>query len=402
MNVIAEIPYGGYWSTPFARWQTAFAHLHSLRFAAHTAREALARRKIDPSVFDLAVLGMTRPEAGSFYGAPLLMGLAGAPHVSGPTVSQACATSVRAVCTAAAAIGAREAHCTLVVACDRTSNGPHIYYPNPHGKGGAGEAEDFILGNMACDPLGGHSMLQTAENVARKYGVSTIEQHELVLMREEQYKRACRDGHAFHRRYMQLPFPVPDVRLLKVQGQIAGDEGVRSSTPKGLAGLRPVVTGGTVTYAGQTYPADGNAAVIVASPERAASLSKDPRIRIQLLGFGMSRAPLAHMPEAPIEATRRALHSANLRLADVAVINTHNPFAVNDLVFARALNIELEAMNRFGCSLVFGHSNAPTGLRSTIELIEELIERGGGYGLFAGCAAGDTAMAVVVCVGRDR
>jgi acetyl-CoA acetyltransferase len=54
------------------------------------------------------------------------------------------------------------------------------------------------------------------------------------------------------------------------------------------------------------------------------------------------------------------------------------------------------AMNNYGCSLVWGHPQGPTGLRAVIELIEELVERGGGYGLFHGCAAGDTAMAVVV------
>jgi len=55
-------------------------------------------------------------------------------------------------------------------------------------------------------------------------------------------------------------------------------------------------------------------------------------------------------------------------------------------------------MNRFGCSLVWGHPQAPTGVRLIIELIEELVQSGGGYGLFTGCAAGDTALAVVVKV----
>jgi acetyl-CoA acetyltransferase len=55
-------------------------------------------------------------------------------------------------------------------------------------------------------------------------------------------------------------------------------------------------------------------------------------------------------------------------------------------------------MNNYGCSLVYGHPNAPTGLRACIELIEELVQRGGGCGLFTGCAAGDSAMAVVIQV----
>jgi len=59
-------------------------------------------------------------------------------------------------------------------------------------------------------------------------------------------------------------------------------------------------------------------------------------------------------------------------------------------------------MSARGCSLVYGHPNAPTGLRSVIELIEQLVERGGGLGLFTGCAAGDTAMAVVLRVDGRR
>ena len=79
-------------------------------------------------------------------------------------------------------------------------------------------------------------------------------------------------------------------------------------------------------------------------------------------------------------------------------VKSHNPFAVNDIVFARETGADLDAMNNYGCSLVWGHPQGPTGLRSVIELIEELVIRGGGRGLFQGCAAGDTAMAVVIDV----
>ena len=124
-------------------------------------------------------------------------------------------------------------------------------------------------------------------------------------------------------------------------------------------------------------------------------------MRVELCGFGVARAALAFMPEAPIEAARRALDSARVAIRDLDAVKTHNPFAVNDIVFARETGANLETMNNYGCSLVYGHPNAPTGLRAVIELIEELAQRGGGTGLFTGCAAGDTAMAVVVRV-SDR
>ena len=76
----------------------------------------------------------------------------------------------------------------------------------------------------------------------------------------------------------------------------------------------------------------------------------------------------------------------------------HLPFALNDIIFARETGAELETMNNYGCSLIWGHPQAPTGMRAIIELSEELALLGGGYGLFHGCAAGDTAMAVVLRV----
>ena len=402
MGQRAVIPYGSYWSTPFTRWQGAFAHLHSLRFAAHVAREELALRRIDPALLDFAVLGTTRPERSAFYGVPWLMGLAGAGHVAGPVVSQACATSVRALQTVVREVAAGDAAVALAIACDRTSNGPHLYYPNPAGAGGTGESEDFILENMACDPLGRHSMTQTAENVARRYDIGTAAQHELVLRREAQYRSALEAERAFQRRYMRLPFPVPGPRFDKVQARIDGDEGIRFSTAEGLATLKPVVDGGTVTFGAQTHPADGNAAIIVTTAERAAEIGADAAIRIEPLAFGLARAELAYMPEAPIAAARQALARAGIAVSELQAINTHNPFAVNDLAFAKATGVDVATMNNRGCSLVYGHPNAPTGLRSVIELIEELVERGGGHGLFTGCAAGDTAMAVVLRVDGRR
>jgi acetyl-CoA acetyltransferase len=392
----AEIPYGAYWSTPFARWQGSFAALHSIEFAAHVARAELARRRIDPSLFDYGVLGFSVPQRHSFYGLPWFMGLIGAGQAGGPTLMQACATGVRTLLAAAQEIESGMAQTALVAACDRTSNGPHLYYPNPRGPGGTGAAEDWVMDNFGCDPLGGHAMLATAENVAARHGITTAEQHELVLRREAQYRQALDDDHAFQRRYMTLPFEVPAPNFKKTAATLQGDEGVVQSTPEGLAALKPVAPGGTVTFGGQTHPADGNAAIVLTDRERARELSTNPAIAVRLHGFGMARAELAYMPESTVPAARRALQRAGREIGQMAAIKTHNPFAVNDLYFARQMGVDVMAMNNYGCSLVWGHPQAPMGTRAIIELIEELALRGGGLGLFTGCAAGDTAMAVVL------
>jgi acetyl-CoA acetyltransferase len=395
----AEIPYGAYWSTPFARWQGSFAGLHSIEFAAWVAKRELARRRIDPKVFDYGVLGFSVPQKHSFYGAPWLMGLVGAGQVGGPTLMQACATGVRTLLAGVQEIESGLATTALVLNADRTSNGPHLYYPNPRGPGGTGAAEDWVMDNFACDPLGPHAMIATAENVARRHDISTAEQHEVVLQREAQYAQALADGAAFLRRFITLPFEVPAPNFKKTVATLEGDEGLTRSTPEGLAALKPVTPGGTVTYGGQTHPADGNAAIVVTTRARARELSREPKIAVRIRGFGLARAELAHMPEATVPAAAQALAQAGIRVANLAIVKTHNPFAVNDVYFSRQTGVDWRTMNPYGCSLVWGHPQAPMGTRSIIELIEALAMRGGGTGLFTGCAAGDTAMAVVIEVG---
>ena len=396
MTILAEIPYGAYWSTPFARWQGSLAHLHSVEFAAHVARAELARRHIDPAVFDHGVLGLSVPQRHAFYGLPWLAGLIGAPQLGGPTLMQACATGVRTLLAATQELCSGLAQCALVVTCDRTSNGPHLYYPDPRAPGGTGKSENWVMDNFGCDPLGGHSMLVTAENVASTHGIGTAAQHEVVLHREAQYAQALADDSAFLRRFMTLPFEVPAPGWRKTLSTLAGDEGVSRSTAEGLAALKPVQEGGSVTFGAQTHPADGNAAIVVATPERARQLSRNPKIAVRLHGFGQARVALARMPEATVPAARAALAQAGREIGDMAAIKTHNPFAVNDLYFAKTMGVDWRGMNNYGCSLVWGHPQAPMGTRAMIELIEELALRGGGFGLFTGCAAGDTAMAVVL------
>jgi len=398
----AEIPYGAYWSTPFAKWQGSFANLHSIEFAAHVAKAELAKRDIAPGVFDFGVLGTTVPQKHAFYGLPWFMGLIGGAKVGGPTINQACATGVRCLLAAAQEIETGLASTALAATCDRISNGPHIVYPNPAAPGGTAGHENWVLDNFGHDPLGRHAMIASAENVARKYQVSTAEQHDVVLRRVAQYGDALAADRAFQKRYMTLPFDVPAPHFKKSVGTIAGDEGVTMSTPEGLGRLKPVLPDGTVTFGGQTHPADGSAALVVATPEKCRELSRDSGIRVGIMGFGLARADLAHMPEATMPAARQALDQAGLKIGDMAAVKSHNPFAVNDIVFARETGADLKTMNNYGCSLIWGHPQGPTGLRSVIEMIEELVIRGGGRGLFQGCAAGDTAMAVVIDVDQRK
>lgn len=392
------IPYGGYWCSPFVKWQGALAHLHSVELAAHVSKGALETRNISLDEFDYGVLGMTVPQHSSFYGLPWLTGMMGADHIGGPTISQACATSARVMAVASTEIQMQAANCVLAVTTDRVSNGPHLYYPNPQGPGGTGKAEDWVMDNFGRDPYARCDMTQTAENCASKWKISKDEQHEVVLRRYEQYEEALKteSGASFQQRYMVLPFAVPDARYRKTLSSLQGDEGITATSADGLAKLKPVKEGGTITFGGQTHPADGCAGMVITTEDKAKALSTDQNIVISIEGFGQARVERAYMPSAPVPAAKRALQSAGIDIKDVSAIKSHNPFAVNDIVFAKEMGVDVNNMNNYGCSLIWGHPQGPTGMRAIIELIEELVLKGGGYGLFHGCAAGDTGMAVVI------
>ncbi|HCE10955.1 MAG TPA: acetyl-CoA acetyltransferase [Oxalobacteraceae bacterium] len=393
----AFIPYGLYWSTPFAKWQGPIAHLNSLRLAANVGKQALEAKHFPMERIDLGILGVTNPQLGSFYGLPYVTGMMGLENVAGPTVQQACATSARGLQMAAAEVADGSAQCALLITADRCSNGPIVYYPDPTAPGGSGITERWVLDNFAHDPYAKNAMLDTAENVAAKFGVSTAQQHEVALARYAQYQQSLANERAFQRRYM-VDVAITDAGFRKQTGTLSGDDGIFATTPEGLARLKPVKPNGTVTFGSQTHPADGNAGVIVTTREIAHDVSLDPKIVVELLAFGQSRVEKGHMPMAVAPAAMAALKNAGLTIKDVDAVKTHNPFAVNDIAFARETGFPLEKMNNYGCSLIWGHPQGPTGLRSVIELIEELAMRGGGIGLFGGCAAGDSGMALVLSV----
>lgn len=393
----AFIPYGIYWSTPFARWQGSIAHLNSLRLAANTGKQVLDAKRFPMDRVDLGILGHTNPQPGSFYGLPWVTAMMGLDRVAGPSVQQACATSARMLQMAVDEVAGGSAQCALLIAADRCSNAPIVYYPDPTGPGGSGISERWLLDAMALDPHAKIAMIDTAENVAARFSVSTAEQHDVALARYAQYQQALLDDRAFQRRYM-VTVPITDASFRRETGQLPGDEGVIARTAEGLAKLKTVRPNGTVTSGSQTHPADGNAGMIVTTREIAREVSIDPKIVVELLGFGQARVDKGYMPMAVAPASLAALKNAGLTIKDVDAVKTHNPFAVNDIAFARETGFPLEKMNNFGCSLIWGHPQGPTGLRSVIELIEELVLRGGGIGVFGGCAAGDSAMALVLRV----
>jgi acetyl-CoA acetyltransferase family protein len=388
------IPAGFAWSSPFARWQGTLSEVNSLDLAVDVTRAAFERRGFSAEELTGLVLGWTVPQRDIFYGAPSVAARIGAPGVTGPMVSQACATSVACVHAAAATTEGDDSEVTLVVTTDRTSNGPQVIYPKPSAPGGSPEIENWVQDSFARDPWAGEAMFTTGELVAAEEDITREELDEITAMRYEQYERALDNDREFQKRYM-VPVTIPQRRKDPIV--VDEDSGVFPTTREGLAKLKPMAEGGVVTFGSQTHPADGTAGLIVTGEEKARELGGVEGV-VKLLATGFARVAKARMPKAPVPAAEMALADAGIPIASVDVIKTHNPFAINDAYFARQMGVQVKDMNNYGSSLIFGHPQGPTGARLIAEMIEELRLRGGGMGLFTGCAAGDSGAALVVRV----
>jgi acetyl-CoA C-acetyltransferase len=352
--------------------------------------------EFESGLLDYLILGITIGQPKVFYGGPWASALIGATGISGCVLSQACSTSTTGISQAAVGVETgmyATAYCLMV---DRTSNGPHTIWPNPQGPGGQVISEDWVMEHFNLDPWAGGAMIQTAENVAKEAGIQREQCDAVSLRRYEQYQDALADDNAFQKRYM---FPA-EIQISKKKSiTIEADEGVMPTTAEGLAGLRPVLPGGVHTFGSQTHPADGNCGLTVTTRERAKELSTDPKVEIQVVSYGYARTKKGFMAMAVVPAVKMALEKAGLGIEQMRAIKTHNPFAANDIYLSDQMNIDVMQFNNYGCSLVFGHPQAPTAGRSIIEGIEEVTMAGGGYLLFGGCAAGDTAAALILKIG---
>ncbi len=392
----AFIPYGGYYSTPFARWQGSLANENAIVLGSNTSKRWFESRGWDPAMLDYLFLGITIGQHHVFYGSTWAAHMMGAGHIPGVTVMQACSTST--TCVYQASLGVENgdynnAYCLMV---DRCSNGPHTIWPNPMGPGGEVISENWLMDNFNQDPSARNAMIETAENVSREAGFTREQCDELVLRRYAQYQDALADDRAFQKRYM---FPAEYKVSRKKTAELTADEGVTHTTAEGLARLRPVLPDGVHTFGAQTHPADGNCGILVTTEEKARELSRDPDITVQVVSYGFARARKGYMAAAVVPAARMAMEKGGVDVQDVKTIKTHNPFAANDLYLAKELGVDPMGFNNYGSSLIFGHPQGPTAGRCIIEGIEETAMAGGGYLLFGGCAAGDTAAALLLKIG---
>jgi acetyl-CoA acetyltransferase len=293
---------------------------------------------------------------------------------------------LQAVVLAVAQVQSGASDTVGVLTFDRTSDSPVGVFPERRAYRRTEVISD-VWDNFGFDPSTGRSMLAAAGNVARKHKIDRREIDELTAYRYDQYFKATENG--FLNR-VAVPLEILNVQG-KSLGKIEGDTGVKMLSLEALQSMRELDT--CVTSGTQTHAADGMATLLVTSKGQAKALSLKPEIEISFIAKAEGRVSASHMPEGPVVAVQKLLHRTGLNIEDMAVVKGHNPFAVNDAVFAKVLGFDWKKMNNHGSPLVWGHPQGPTLTRIVIEALEEAVDLGGGYVLIYGCAAGDVGIA---------
>ena len=369
----------------------ALALVPAEKFGAHLLRELLKRCPVEPRGIDDVIMGNVMGAYLCFSRLCLLE--AGLPvEVPGYTLDRNCASGLQAIIAASQAIRCGEAELILAGGADSMTRQPW-FVEKPAVGFPRGPLEPRVLaGGRATAPesFGNHSMGETAENVAERYGITREEQEALARESHRRARQAWADG-----RFDQEVIPIPVPQAKGEPKIFARDETIREDAQLARMPKLPTIfrQGGSVTAATSSPVTDGAAAVVMMSAGKAAELGLKPLVRV--VATASAGVEPSHMGLGPIPAVRKALKLARLTAKDLDLVEFNEAFAAQALACYRELGLSQETVNVNGGGMALGHPIGATGARLTVTLMYEMVRRGARYGLAAMCVGGGQGSAVI-------
>jgi len=360
--------------------------------AATAIQGALSRvPALDPKEIDDVILGCAMPEAEQGTNVARIASLrAGLPvEASAMTINRFCSSGLQAIALAADSIRSGRAQVVIAGGTESMSMVPF--------EGNKFSANPWLIDHYADAYL---SMGLTAENLAKKYGVSREQADEFALGSHRKALAAISEG-----KFQQEIVPVtvtnitpngkpskPDVKT----SEFAVDEGPRADTsPEALAKLKPVFHAkGTVTAGNSSQTSDGAAATVVVSEQRAKELGLQPLGRF--ISFATGGCPPELMGIGPVYAIPKALKLAGLTLDQIDLIELNEAFAAQALAVIQQAGLDPAKVNVNGGAVALGHPLGCTGAKLTATILHELRRRKLRYGLVTMCVGGGMGAAGVV------
>ena len=391
--------------TPFGRYGGALSSVRTDDLAALPIAALMARNEnVDWTAVDDLFYGCANQAGEDNRNVGRMAALlAGLPQdVPANTINRLCGSGMDAVGTAARAIKAGEAQLVIAGGVESMTRAPFVMGKADSAFSRAAKIEDTTLGWRFVNPLmkaayGIDSMPETAENVAREFGIARGDQDAFALRSQQRWARAHADG-----------FFKDEIVPVTVHGKkgaskgdsrvVDTDEQPRADTSlDALARLKGVVAAdGTVTAGNASSLNDGACALLLASGDAAARHGLTPRARV----VGMATVGLAPriMGFGPAPAVRKLLAQTGLRLDQMDVIELNEAFAAQGLAVTRDLGLpdDAEHVNPNGGAIALGHPLGASGARLVTTAVNQLHRIGGRYALCTMCIGVGQGIAIIV------
>ncbi len=379
--------------TPIGSFGGALKEVSAADLGAVVIREAVRRAGVAPSDLGDVILGCVLQSGAGMNVARQAAIRAGVPpDVPAETVNRVCGSGLQAVVHAVEAT--RVGYTTMVLAggMESMSQAPYVLRQARWGyRMGHGELSDTLLGDGLTCAIEGCHMGNTAEEVARRFGIDRAAQDRFAAASQQRAAAAIAAG-LFDEEIVAVEVPQRKGAPVRV----TRDEYPRAGTTEATLGaLRPAFeTEGTVTAGNASGINDGAAAVIVATEARARELGVRPLARI--LSFATTGVEPKIMGMGAAVAARKALDRAGLRPTEVDLAELNEAFAAQALAVVHDLGIDPARVNVRGGAIALGHPIGASGARILTTLIYALRAQGGGTGLASLCIGGGMGIAMVV------
>ena len=378
--------------TPIGKFGGAFASMSAADLGEVAARAAIERSGLPAAAVDETIFGHARQAGGGPNTARQVSHRAGVPDsVPAYTVNKACASSLKAITLGALSIAARESDVVLAGGTECMSATPYLLPRARFGKRmGHAEIVDGMYRDGFLCPLCGELMGETAENLAREYGIGRAEQDAYAALTQQRAGAAIAAG-----RFAGEMAPVT-VQGKKGSVTVEKDEHPRpETTVESLGRLAPVFdpAGGTVHAGNSSGVTDGAAALVLGTEEEAAKAGVEPLARV--VAWASAGVEPSRMGIGPVPAIRALLEKTKLNLSDIDLIELNEAFAAQVIACARELPFDMARVNVNGGAIALGHPIGATGARIAATLVHEMKRRGARRGIATLCVSGGMGMAVL-------
>ncbi|MEQ8445952.1 MAG: thiolase family protein [Pelagibacterium sp.] len=388
--------------TPFVDYRGALSDISPIDLGIKAARAAIAKAGVAAADIETTIAGSMAQTSFDAFMTPRHIGLyAGAPtEAPAHLVQRICGTGLEVIAQAADAVSLGRVGLALAAGAESMSRNPIAAYTHRNGFAmGKVEFKDFLW-EALYDPAGCVTMGDTAENLAKQYGIER-ERVDRYAVRSFERAIAARDSGLLAEEIVPViseTFEIEgidtrSIRLPRSIEQVDTDSHIRPSPYEILSKLRPAF-GGVQTGGNSSAIVDGAGAVLIASSDYAKSHGLPPKARI--LASAAVGVPPQIMGIGPAPAIRAVLEASGMTLDQIGRIEINEAFGAQVLACVDELGLDEDRLNVNGGAIALGHPLGATGIRLALTLANELERSGERYGIASACIGGGQGIALLI------